>query len=146
MFISPLPLRERVGCGVAARLCGIVSSGSDNRLGYALYIAENIAVPKTENAEALILQPSITFNIRLNIRVLATIGLDNEAIFETHEVHNISVVDDLLPTPAQCAQPLVTQNMPKLPFRISRIGAHISRARFQKLMPRLKLCQSLVRR
>jgi hypothetical protein len=135
-----------LGCGVAARLCGIISSGSDDSFGYAFHIFENVTVPETQNSEALLFQPCFAFDISLVFRVLAAIRLDYQAMLEADEIDNIAVVDDLLSTPPQSVQSFFSQYIPKLALGIGRIGAHISGALFQQFMPGLNLRQSLLRR
>jgi hypothetical protein len=48
-------LRERVGCGVAARLCGIILNSSDDCFDYAFHIIEDVRIPETQNFETLLI-------------------------------------------------------------------------------------------
>ena len=77
MLVSPLPLRERVGCGGAARLCGNISSGRDNRFSHAFHIVQDVDIPETQNAESLAHQPSIALVIGFTFCMLTAICLGN---------------------------------------------------------------------
>jgi hypothetical protein len=48
-------LRERVGCGVAARLCGIILNGSNDCFDYAFHIVKDVRIPETQNFETLLI-------------------------------------------------------------------------------------------
>jgi hypothetical protein len=54
------------------------------------HILHDIAIPKSQNNEALLTQPRVTFSIVLPfIRMLTAVNLDNQSFFETNKIYNV---------------------------------------------------------
>jgi hypothetical protein len=78
---------------------GITQSGVD--LGqHPLQIAINFVIPKTQYLEAFagkaIVAPSVTPEMRVEI-MLATVDLDDKAMFKTDEIDNTTIERGLTP-------------------------------------------------
>ena len=97
-----------------------------NRIQHRLPLAQNLTVPEPQHTVPLRHKPSIARLIVQRIRVLRSIRFDNQPMFDAEKIHDIRA-DWHLPAELHILKPLVTQQLPKLPLRLSHIGAQSTR-------------------
>jgi len=59
-------------------------------LKHAVDILKHLIVPEAQNSVTLLCQPSIASCITLVERMLPTVEFDNQIVFTTHEINNVS--------------------------------------------------------
>ena len=125
---SPSPLAGEGGVAQRRRMRGRPRSPrkpatSENRLGHARGLLENLVVPETLNSESLGAQPCIASGVPRIFRVLRTVALDDQPMFERDEIGD-EWTERNLASPFHCRQAPASQDMPKRPFRFRRRLAH----------------------
>lgn len=83
-------------------------------------------IPKSQDFEALILEPAIANDICLIFSVLAAVQLDHKLISEAYEINNIRTEGNLA-FELQSEQTMSTQPIPKPPLGVG----HTSPQRFR---------------
>ena len=110
---SPSPLAgEGLGCGVGARLRAVRINGIQYARHDAVAVGENVVVPEAQDMETLRGQISITFAVIGIFTMLAAIGFDDQPMFETNEVGDVEVVDNLLTSPSEALETSGTEDRP----------------------------------
>jgi hypothetical protein len=93
----------------AARL--IACSHIENCCKHPLGIGQNFVIPETQHPETLRFQIVVANAIASAFRMVRTIGLNNEPMFEADEISNI-VVDGNLPPELEPRKPFSPQQIP----------------------------------
>src|SRR5690606_27732644 len=75
-------------------------------------VQQYVVVPESQNPKALPLQPGIAQGVMLTFAMLATIGLDDQACAEVHEVEHIRP-QRLLAAKLLSTQPMGAQVVPE---------------------------------
>ncbi len=86
----------------------------------ALELRQHLPIGEADGAEPVHFQPSLTDTICSPVaRVLVTVQLDDEAVTQAHEVHDIGA-ERLLPTKLEVREAVCTQCVPEDSLRIGR--------------------------
>jgi hypothetical protein len=121
--ISPLPLRERGrGRGGEAERESVFAEGLKDRLKHRFNVQQYLVVPEAQHCKALVLQPCVTPYIAGAAIVLPSIGFDDQARTEVHEVNDIRP-DGLLPAEFLSVQTMGAEVMPEQSLRVGHVLA-----------------------
>ena len=115
----PLHLSPRAGRGriaLAIRVRGSFRERGRNRFKNACHIAQDIVVPKSQNAVVVIDKPFVANHIARIVGVLASIHLNNESTFAADQINCVRT-DRLLPDELVTVEAARPESIPKSGFR-----------------------------